>query len=103
MNITPFDPAKDTVVPLPVITEKLHNLVNMHYGSILQHRREMEDTTGEMRDAYELVLKNKVWLLTTAYFKCQNELVAQTVELERESVKPRESEATANCESISNS
>lgn len=104
MNITPFDPKKDVVIPLPDITARLHAVVSEQYAHILLTKKQMEETTGEMRDAYTLVLKNQIWKLTTEYFKVQNELVAQTVQLEvanDNGVKSLESQFTANCESIS--
>ena len=48
MNITPFDPKKDVVIPLPDITARLHAVVSEQYAHILLTKKQMEETTGEM-------------------------------------------------------
>ena len=71
-----------TGLPLPQIAEKLFHSVCKGYGEILNLQRLMSETTGEIRDAYKLVIKDRAWNLTQEIFEFQNAMIGAIGDLE---------------------
>lgn len=72
----------ETGLPLPQIAEKLFHAVCKGHSEIINLQRLMEQTTGEVRDAYKLVIHDRCWNLTQELFHFQNSMIGAITDVE---------------------
>jgi hypothetical protein len=72
----------DTGLDLPSIAQRLYGKVLSAYTEIQQLKRLMKESTGEVRNAYTLVIHDRCWNLQQEYWRLTNALIGATMDLE---------------------
>lgn len=72
----------ETGLGLPQIAEKLFHAVCKGFSEITNLQRLMEQTTGEVREAYKLVIHDRCWNLTQELFHFQNSMIGAITDIE---------------------
>ena len=72
----------ETGLDLPSIAQRLYGKVLSSYSEIQQLKRLMKESTGEVRNAYTLVIHDRCWNLQQEYWRLTNSLIGATMDLE---------------------
>ena len=71
-----------TGLNMPQIAERLHARACRGYAELQQMKAMMKSSTGEVREAYKLVIHDISWHLTQDLFHWQNAMIGAITDLE---------------------
>ena len=72
----------ETGLDLPQIAKKLYEKVLHTHAEIVCLKHLMKESTGEVRNAYALVIHDRCWNLQQEYWRLTNSLIGATMDME---------------------